>query len=143
MPDVKGVWVHQGGSGRTFVVVAIKQRYFGHSTQAGLIASQINPTGYCGRYVVVVDDDIDPSDIQDVLWAMGTRSAPNTDITLLDKCWSSRLDPMVKSQDALYNSRCVIDACIPYERIDDFPAVAQTSRELAREVRAKFPDVYV
>ncbi|MDH3420300.1 MAG: UbiD family decarboxylase [Gammaproteobacteria bacterium] len=142
IPDVRGAWVHQGGSGRTFVVVAIKQRYFGHATQAGLIASQINPTGYCGRYVVVVDDDIDPSDIHDVLWAMGTRSDPKTDITLLDKCWSSRLDPMVKSQDELYNSRCVINACIPYERIDDFPAVAQTSRELAREVMDKFPDVY-
>ena len=142
VPDVKGVWVHQGGSGRTFVVVAIKQRYFGHATQTGLIASQINPTGYCGRYVVVVDDDIDPSDIQDVLWAMGTRSDPKTDITLLDKCWSSRLDPMVESQDALYNTRCVINACIPYERIDDFPPVAQTSKELAREVRAKFPDAF-
>lgn len=142
VPDIKGVWVHQGGSGRTFVVVAIKQRYFGHATQAGLIASQINPTGYSGRYVVVVDDDIDPSDIHDVLWAMGTRSDPKTDITLLDKCWSSRLDPMVKSQDELYNSRCVINACIPYERINDFPAVAQTSKKLAREVRDKFPDVY-
>jgi len=54
----------------------------------------------------------------------------------------TRLDPMVESKDALYNSRCVINACIPYERIDNFPAVAQTSRELAREVRAKFPDVY-
>ena len=142
VPDVKGVWVHQGGSGRTFVVVAIKQRYFGHATQAGLIASQINPTGYCGRYLVVVDDDIDPSDIHDVMWAMGTRSDPKTDITLLDKCWSSRLDPMVESKDVLYNTRCVINACIPYERIGDFPAVAQTSRELAREVMAKFPDVF-
>ena len=142
VPDVKGVWVHQGGSGRTFVVVAIRQRYFGHATQAGLIASQINPTGYCGRYVVVVDDDIDPSDIHDVMWAMGTRSDPKTDITLLDKCWSSRLDPMVESKDVLYNTRCVINACIPYERIGDFPAVAQTSRELAREVMDRFPDVF-
>ena len=31
---------------------------------------------------------------------------------------------------------------IPYERINDFPPVAQTSRELAQEVREKFPDVY-
>ena len=122
--------------------MSIKQRYFGHATQAGLIASQINPTGYCGRYVVVVDDDIDPSDIQDVLWAMGTRSDPKTDITLLDKCWSSRIDPMVQSQDALYNTRCVINACIPYERINDFPPVAQTCRELAKDVRKKFPSVF-
>ncbi len=141
IPDVKGVWVHQAGAGRTFVVVAIKQRYFGHANQAGLVASQVNPTGYVGRYVVVVDDDIDPTDMQDVIWAMGTRTDPKTDFTILDRNWSSRLDTMV-TDEKLYNSRVVIDACIPYERLETFPRVAQTSPELAAEVRARFPDVF-
>ena len=141
IPDVKGVWVHQAGSGRTFVAISIKQRYFGHANQVGLVASQVNPTGYVGRYVVVVDDDIDPTDIHDVIWAMGTRSDPKTDITTLDRCWSSRLDTMV-TDDKLYNSRVVIDACIPYERLDTFPQVAQTSPELAAEMRSKFPDAF-
>ncbi len=141
IPDVKGVWVHQAGAGRTFVVVAIKQRYFGHANQAGLVASQVNPTGYVGRYVVVVDDDIDPTDMHDVIWAMGTRSDPKTHFTILDRNWSSRLDTMV-TDEKLYNSRVVIDACIPYERLETFPRVAQTSPELAAEVRARFPDVF-
>ncbi len=141
IPDVTGVWVHQAGAGRTFVVVAIKQRYFGHANQVGLVASQVNPTGYVGRYVVVVDDDIDPTDIHDVIWAMGTRTDPKTDFTILDRNWSSRLDTMV-TDEKLYNSRVVIDACIPYERLDSFPRVAQTSPELAAEVRARFPDVF-
>lgn len=141
IPDVKGVWVHQAGAGRTFVVVSIKQRYFGHVNQVGLIASQVNPIGYCGRYIVVVDDDIDPTDIHDVIWAMGTRSDPKRDMTILDRCWSSRLDTMVTG-DEFYNSRVVIDACIPYERLTTFPRVAQTSPGLAAEVRAKFPDVF-
>ena len=42
----------------------------------------------------------------------------------------------------LYNSRVVIDACIPYERLDTFPQVAQTSPELAAEMRRKFPDAF-
>ena len=141
IPDVKGVWVHQAGSGRTFVAISIRQRYFGHANQVGLVASQVNPTGYVGRYVVVVDDDIDPTDIHDVIWAMGTRSDPKTDITMLDRCWSSRLDPMV-TDGKLYNSRVVIDACIPYERLETFPQVAQTSPELAAEMRRKFPDAF-
>ena len=141
IPDVKGVWVHQAGSGRTFVAISIKQRYFGHANQVGLVASQVNPTGYVGRYFVVVDDDIDPTDINDVIWAMGTRSDPKTDITMLDRCWSSRLDTMV-TDDRLYNSRVVIDACIPYERLDSFPQVAQTSPELAAEMRRKFPGAF-
>ena len=141
IPDVTGVWVHQAGAGRTFVVVAIKQRYFGHANQAGLVASQVNPTGYVGRYVVVVDDDIDPTDMHDVIWAMGTRSDPKTHFTILDRNWSSRLDTMV-TDEKLYNSRVVIDACIPYERLETFPRVAQTSPELAAEVRSRFPDVF-
>ena len=141
IPDVKGAWLHQAGAGRTFAVVAIKQRYFGHAQQVGLVASQVNPVGYVGRYIVVVDDDIDPSDIHDVIWAMGTRSDPKTDLTVLDKCWSSRLDTMVTG-DALYNSRVVINACIPYERLGSFPRVAQTSRALAAEMRKKFPGAF-
>jgi 4-hydroxy-3-polyprenylbenzoate decarboxylase len=72
---------------------------------------------------------------------MGTRSDPQKDFNLLTECWSSRLDTMVFDKK-LTNSRVVINACIPYEHIDDFPKVAQTSPELAREVRAKFPDVF-
>jgi UbiD family decarboxylase len=140
--DVKGAWLHQAGAGRTFCVISIKQRFFGHSTQVGLVASQLNPVGYIGRWIVVVDDDVDPTDIQDVIWAMGTRCDPKTRTTVLDNCWSSRLDTMVTDYSRLYNSRMVVDACRPYERIDTFPKVATTSRELATEVRTKYPELF-
>ncbi|MBI76820.1 MAG: hypothetical protein CMM53_03425 [Rhodospirillaceae bacterium] len=139
--DVRGVWHHEAGSGRTFVVVSIKQRFYGHATQAGLMASQLNPATYCGRYTVVVDEDIEAHNLHDVVWAMGTRSDPEKDIIHLNQCQSSRLDPM-HGEDTLYNTRVVINACRPYERIETFPAVAQTSPELAAEVRKKFPKVF-
>ena len=60
---------------------------------------------------------------------------------MLERNWSSRLDTMV-TDEKLYNSRVVIDACIPYERLETFPRVAQTSPKLAAEVRARFPDVF-
>ncbi len=142
IPDVTGAWLHQAGAGRTFCVVAVKQRYFGHSTQVGLVASQVNPVGYIGRWIVVVDDDIDPTDIHEVIWAMGTRCDPKTRTTLLDNCWSSRLDTMVFDYSRLYNSRMVIDACRPYEKLDSFPKVAQTSPEFAAKIRAKWPELY-
>lgn len=142
IPDVVGAWTHQAGSGRTFVAISIKQRYFGHSTQVGLVASQVNPVGYISRWIVVVDEDIDPTDIHDVIWAMGTRCDPKDRTTLLKNCWSSRLDTVVTDYSKLYNSRMVVDACIPYERLGSFPAVAQTSKELAREVRNKYPALY-
>jgi len=139
-PDVQGVWVHSAGSGRTFNVVSIKQRYFGHSRQAGMLASQIPPSGYIGRFIVVVDEDIDPSNLNDVIWAMGTRCDPAEDIEITRKCWGSRLDPLTSS-DKYYNSRTVIDACIPYERINTFPKVAETSLEFRKKIFELYPDL--
>jgi 4-hydroxy-3-polyprenylbenzoate decarboxylase len=139
-PEVKGVWVHGAGSGRTFNVVAIKQRYFGHSRQAGMLASQIPPSAYVGRFVIVVDDDIDPSNLDEVIWAMGSRCDPAQDIEITRKCWGSRLDPLTTS-DRYYNTKAIIDACIPYERIKDFPPVAESSPELRKKLFQKYPDL--
>ena len=140
VPEVKGVWVHGAGSGRTFNVISIKQRYFGQSRQAGMIASQIPPAGYVSRFTVVVDEDIDPSDLNEVIWAMGTRCDPAQDIEITRKCWGSRIDPLTSS-DQYYNSRAVIDACIPYERIKDFPPVAESSPQLRKRIFEKYPDL--
>jgi UbiD family decarboxylase len=140
--DVTGAWLHQAGAGRLFCVVSVKQRYFGHSTQVGLVASQVASVGYVSRWIVVVDDDIDPTDIHDVIWAMGTRCDPKTRTTVLEHCWSSRLDTLVTDYKRLYNTRMVIDACRPYEELDSFPRVCQSSPELAARVRAKYPDLY-
>ena len=72
---------------------------------------------------------------------MGARSDPRVDITHLKIFWSSRLDPMATG-DTLTNTRVVIDACIPYGRLDTFPRVAQTSPELAAKVRKRFPEAF-
>ncbi|MFC2123088.1 UbiD family decarboxylase, partial [Bacteroidota bacterium] len=63
VPDVKGAWSHEAGGARLFTVVSIKQRYHGHSRQAGVLASQLDPSSMQGRWVVVVDDDIDPTNM--------------------------------------------------------------------------------
>ncbi len=139
-PEIKGVWVHGAGSGRTFNVVSIKQRYYGHSRQAGMLASQIPPSAYVGRFLVVVDEDIDPSNIDEVIWAMGSRCDPAQDIEITRKCWGSRLDPMTFS-DHYYNSKAVIDACKPYEHIKDFAPVAESSPQLRKTILARHPEL--
>ena len=77
VPDVVGVYCPPEGNTRLLTVVAIRQRYPGHARQAGLIASQCHAAAYLGRFTVVVDDDIDPTDMKDVWWAMTTRCDPS------------------------------------------------------------------
>ncbi len=141
VPEVKGVWAHEAGGGRLWLTIAIKQMYGGHAKQAGLVASQCHAGAYANRWVVVVDDDIDPADMNAVIWAMCTRFEPREGIEVLRGCWSTALDPMVYAADDPRNARVVIDACKPFRRRDDFPAVARSSRELDERIRAKWGHV--
>lgn len=76
-------------------IVSIKQRYPGHAKQAGMVAAYCHAGGYLGRYVIVVDDDIDVTNTNDVLWALTTRSNPEIDIETIRRSWSGPLDPII------------------------------------------------
>jgi UbiD family decarboxylase len=61
LPGVTGVWCHEAGGGRLFNIIAIKQAYAGHAKQAAPLAAGVHAGNYINRFVVVVDDDIDPT----------------------------------------------------------------------------------
>jgi UbiD family decarboxylase len=46
------------------------------------------------RYSIVVDDDIDPSNNDDVIWALSTRSDPANDIDNSRRNWGNPLCSM-------------------------------------------------
>ena len=142
VPDVMAAWCHEAGGSRLFLAVAIKQRYPGHATQAGHVASQCHVGAYCGRYVVVVDDDIDVTNLEEVIWAMCTSSDPATSIDIIHRAWSTHLDPRIspdqKEQLALWNSRAIIDATRPFEWRDRFPAVNMPSPEVRKKTVEKW-----
>jgi UbiD family decarboxylase len=142
VPDVRGVWAHECGGGRMLLAVSIKQRYCGHSRQAAYIAAQCQEGAYFNRYVIVVDDDVDPMNLEDVMWAACTRCEPSEDIEITRKAWGSQLDPLLTDLSRLYNSRVIIDACRPFERIHDFPPVAQPGPAFLRNIRRKWSDLF-
>ena len=142
VPDVSAVWAHEVGGARMFVGVSIRQRYAGHSTQAGHIACQCQVGAYAGKYVVVVDDDIDVSNLEELLWAMCTRSDPATSIDIVKSAWSTPLDPRIppekRERGDYTNSRAIIDACRPYHWRDQFPKVNMPSKAIQAETRERF-----
>jgi UbiD family decarboxylase len=141
VPEIRGVWAHEAGGSRFWLTVSIKQLYGGHAKQAGLVASQCHAGGYSNRWTVVVDEDIDPTNINDVIWAMCTRCDPREDLELIRGSWSTHLDPMCYDADRdRRNARVVIDACRPFARRDSFPIVARSSRELDARIKAKWAE---
>ena len=76
------------------------------------------------------------------MWALCTRSDPEKDIDLIRRAWSTPLDTMIrKPTNAFFNSRGVIDACKPYEWINEFPIAIKTSEESAARVKDKWGSV--
>src|SRR5436190_158037 len=116
----------------------------GHSSQAGHILSQCGVGAYMSRYSVVVDEDIDPSNLHEVMWAVATRSDPAIDIDIIQRGMGSKNDPMFVAYpyDAPFSSKAILDACRPWDHIDEFPPVAEASRELQDKIRAKWKDLF-
>jgi UbiD family decarboxylase len=143
LSEVKSVWAHEIGGARMFNVVSIKQRYAGHARQAGHLLSQCGVGAYMSRYSVVVDDDIDPANLQEVMWAVATRTDPAVDIDIIRRGMGSKNDPMFVAYqyDAPLSSKAIIDACRPWDHLDEFPAVAEASKELQEKTRAKWKDL--
>jgi 4-hydroxy-3-polyprenylbenzoate decarboxylase len=142
VPGVKGVWAHEAGGSRMLLIVSITPMHPGHSKQAGLVASSCHGGAYANRMTIVVDDDIDPTNTNDVLWAMCSRMDPTVDIETIRRCWSTSLDPMAyPAEKPVFNNRIVIDACRPYERRDSFPLVVEASPALKNAVIEKWRGV--
>jgi len=143
VPGVKGVWAYEIGGARMFTVAAIKQQYAGHAKQCGHILSQCGVGSYLGRYSIVVDEDIDPSDLNEVMWAVSTRTDPEIDIDIIKRAMGSKNDPMSVAYryNATFSSRAIIDACRPFDYLSEFPDVAETSPEVQAKVREKWKGV--
>ena len=142
LPEILGVWNHEGAPATRFTAIQIRQRYPGHSRNALHVAANCAAGAYNGKWTVVVDEDIDCSDLDQVLWAMSTRFEPMTDIDILQKAWSSGRDPM--NLPGNFNNRILIDACIPYDRKlkGKFSTVVDVSPELRATLKAKWSDIF-
>jgi 4-hydroxy-3-polyprenylbenzoate decarboxylase len=134
---IAGVWCHPAGGTRTFIVVALVQKHPGHARQALLAAASLPAGAYMGRYLVAVDADIDPTCVDEVIWAIGTRSDPASDTDLIKGAWGGPLDPALGNDAGGLNSRLLIDACKPFgARAGTFRVAEHTAaeRERAREL---------
>ena len=146
VPDVKSVWVAEAGGGRMWIVTSIKQRYAGHAAQAAAIACNCQAGALMSKYSIVVDDDIDPSKMDEVIWAICTRTNPVDDIDILRQCWSNPLETMITTEDKregkLYISKALINACRPYHKLHEFAPVSQSSDKLLKSTLDKWGDLF-
>jgi UbiD family decarboxylase len=105
------------------IVVSLEQRYEGQAMQALIAAVGRRRIGGMERYFVVVDEDIDPSDLNQVLWAMCTRTDPAESIQTLRTRTTDidpRLSPKKRAEHDLTMGIMLIDACKPFAWKDQY-----------------------
>lgn len=140
VPGVKGVWMIED-AGLPIPVISIEQQYAGQAKEAAL-AAKVATRGLVGRFIIVVDDDIDPSNISEVIWALGTRCDPATSIDIIKEVHTTMRDPLILPEKRRLNefttSSALIMACKPYHWIKEFPRTNQSSSELLEKTKDKW-----
>jgi len=140
VPGIKGVYCHPAAAGGfALTVVSLEQRFPGHAPQALALAAQVPGGAYFSKWIIAVDDDVDPSNINQVLWAMATRCHPAEDIDILRQTWSTWLDPSQNPPDERpYGSKALINACMEHRYLKTFSKRTRLRRAVYEEVAAKW-----
>ena len=111
---------------------------------SGLIASG-SRSSVGTRFIVIVDEDIDPCNIDEVTWALASRCDPERDIEVIREGWSGAIDPLISSEQSARSDfttgKVILNACRPLYRRESFPAVCAVSPELKAEVMRKWPNI--
>ena len=142
VPGIRGVWSPPEAAGWGMTVVSIKQQYAGHAAQVGALAAQCMGGAYFTKYIIVVDDDVDPTDLGDVMWALVTRSRPAHSIDILRETWSTYLDPSQNPPEIRpWGSKCIINACKEYKYIKTFSRRNLLKKEVYESVCARWSEL--
>ena len=83
------------------------------------------------KHVIMVDDDIDPEDKTEVMWALASRVQADRDITILKNLQGQVLDPSL--QHEIKTSGMIIDATKPLDR--PFPRKGVVPGEVRERIR--------
>jgi 4-hydroxybenzoate decarboxylase len=93
------------------VVVSTKCRYGGFAKAVGLrVMSTPHGLGYA-KIVIVVDENVDPFDLKQVMWAVSTKVNPAGDVIMLPNLSINVLDPAAEPEGISH--KMIIDATTP------------------------------
>lgn len=143
VPGIHGVYSHPAAAGGFgMVVVSLEQKYAGHVTQVLALASSMPGSAYYTKFIVVVDHDVDPTDTDQVIWAMSTRCSPVDDIDIQRNSWSTPLDPSKNPPEARpYGSRVLINACKDHRYLNTFSVRTTLRKDVYDKLSERWADL--
>jgi 4-hydroxybenzoate decarboxylase len=93
------------------VIVSTKKRYGGFAKAVGLrVLTLPHGLGYAAT-VIVVDEDVDPFNLPQVMWALSTKMNPSGDLTIVPNLSVLELAPQAQTPGIV--DKLIIDATTP------------------------------
>ena len=93
------------------VVISTKSRFGGYGKAVAMrLLSTPHGMPY-SKIVIVVDEFVDPFNLEQVMWALTTRVRPDKDVVLIPNAPGMPLDP--SSEPAGMHTKLIIDATTP------------------------------
>lgn len=127
VPSVKAVCMPFSACCRFATYISISKEYDGQGRNAALTALGADPFV---KLAVIVDDDVDPYNETQVMWAVATRVRADKDVITIAEAYTCELDPTAYSiendtQNGALNAKWIIDATkpvgLPFQTLADVP----------------------
>ena len=139
---LQNVYCASAGGGKFMAVLQFKKSVpsdEGRQRQAALLAfSAFSEL----KHIFLVDEDVDPFDMSDVLWAMNTRFQGDADILTIPGVRCHPLDPCSPFiRDHGFACKTVFDCTVPFDQKERFRRAHFLDVDPAHWVPELFPEV--
>lgn len=144
MIGIRGVHFPAVSGGWGMAIVSLNQHYPAHSRTVAhaLLGSKM---GAILKNVIIVDEDIDPYNLDEVWWSMVSRLQASRGMTILKRGKGAFMDPSQLSELQGFSDTLMIEAVKPYEwqprsewGDERFPPTAYPSKEIMEAVERRW-----
>jgi 4-hydroxy-3-polyprenylbenzoate decarboxylase len=138
---LRNVYCHSAGGGKYLAIMQFRKAAAsdeGRQRQAALLAFAAFPEL---KHVILVDEDVDPFDTNDVLWAMTTRFEADVDVVAipgvrchpLDPSQVPEMSPSIRGKGIA--CKAIFDATVPFDLKPRFERAQFKDVDVARFLR--------
>lgn len=135
VPSVRGVCLPFSACCRFATYISIDKKYNGQARNAALTALGADPFV---KLAIVVDEDVNPDNEAEVMWAVATRVQADRDVITIPETYVVELDPSAyalgdREEPGYLNAKWMIDATKPVGV--EYQARSSVPREVWEDLR--------
>ncbi len=141
LPEIVEINLPEYGVFQGLMIVSIKKRYPGHAKKVMQALWGLGQTSLT-KIIVVVDHDVDPHNIDQVIWAVSSNVLPERDVLIIENTQTDALDPAMKTPG--YGSKLGIDATrkLPEENFGrEWPKIVEEDEETKRKANKVYEEI--